>query len=54
MDSKWIVCVDCESKFEFTEGEQEFYRERSFQEPKRCKKCRVVRRQRRNSEGEVE
>ena len=33
-------CVDCDDKFWLTQGEQDFYRNKGYQEPKRCKNCR--------------
>ncbi len=40
MPDKTIKCVDCGNEFVFTEGEQAFYEEKGFHEPKRCKECR--------------
>ncbi len=41
MEDKKIVCVDCGKEFVFTVGEQEFYKEKGFEnEPKRCLDCR--------------
>lgn len=40
MPDKTLTCVDCGSEFTFTEGEQKFYEEKGFHEPKRCKSCR--------------
>jgi hypothetical protein len=37
---KVIKCVDCRTEFIFTKGEQEFYAQKGFGEPKRCKVCR--------------
>ena len=37
-----LVCRDCQSPFVFTEGEQEFFKQREYQTPKRCKKCRQL------------
>jgi len=38
---KTLICKDCNNEFVFTEGEQEFYAERGFQnDPQRCKVCR--------------
>jgi len=49
-EDKVLVCQDCGEEFVFTAGEQEFYHEKGFEnEPKRCKNCRVNRRDRRNS-----
>lgn len=40
MYDKEIKCVDCGKDFLFTSGEQEYYAEKKFSEPKRCKHCR--------------
>lgn len=40
---KTIVCKDCGKDFVFTAGEQQFYAEREFSEPVRCKECRDAR-----------
>ena len=40
---KIINCRDCRANFNFTEGEQKFYSERGYTEPKRCKGCRDAR-----------
>ena len=38
-----IVCLDCHQPFTWTGPEQEFYAERKFETPKRCRKCRKER-----------
>ncbi|MGC9333319.1 MAG: zinc-ribbon domain containing protein [Anaerolineae bacterium] len=38
-----LRCADCGSTFVFTAGEQAFYEERGFSEPKRCPSCRAAR-----------
>lgn len=43
MQDKIIVCKDCGKEFTFTAGEQEFYAEKGFNEPVRCKECRANR-----------
>lgn len=50
MADKKLICKDCGSEFLFTEGEQEFYKEKGFEnEPVRCPECRRARKnQRRN------
>lgn len=49
MPDKTIVCKDCGEEFVFTEGEQEFYKEKGFEnDPVRCAKCRKARKQERN------
>ncbi len=41
MTDKTIVCRDCGSEFVFSVGEQEFYKEKGFDnEPTRCAACR--------------
>ncbi len=39
-EDKTLNCSDCNNAFIFTAGEQEFFAEREFTEPKRCKECR--------------
>ncbi len=50
---KLLVCEDCGSKFVFDAGEQIFFKEKGFTEPKRCPTCRkkVRRRLRRRGRG---
>lgn len=38
--NKELTCSDCGETFTFTTREQEFFREKGFSEPKRCKNCR--------------
>ena len=46
MADKTLTCKDCGAEFVFTEGEQQFYAEKGFNnEPKRCKPCREKRKQ---------
>lgn len=40
MEDKKLKCVDCGKEFIFTARDQEFYTEKGFTEPKRCKECR--------------
>ncbi len=48
MEDKTIVCKDCNNEFVFTAGEQEFYAEKGFSEPVRCKTCRDAKKARNN------
>ena len=49
MADKMLTCKDCGSEFAFTEGEQEFYREKGFEnEPQRCLDCRRAKKAARN------
>ena len=44
MEDKKIICKDCEKEFIFTVGEQEFYKEKGFEnDPVRCPDCRRAR-----------
>ncbi len=44
MSDKTIVCKDCNADFVFTQNEQDFYREKGFEnEPLRCPDCRSAR-----------
>lgn len=41
MTDKTITCRDCGAEFVFSVGEQEFYKEKGFEnEPTRCPACR--------------
>lgn len=50
---KLLVCEDCGNQFVFDAGEQIFFKEKGFSEPKRCPTCRkqVRRRMRRRGRG---
>ena len=43
-----LTCVDCGRDFAFSASEQEFFRERGFDPPKRCKDCRRAKKERRD------
>ena len=44
---KTIKCSDCGADFTWTAGEQEFYTQKKLFPPKRCNKCRQIKKQRR-------
>lgn len=44
MPDEVIKCTDCRMDFTFTEGEQNFFAEKSLVAPRRCKICRQKRR----------
>ena len=49
MEDKKIICKDCGKEFIFTVGEQEFYKEKGFEnEPTRCISCRRAKKQQNN------
>lgn len=46
MADKNLTCKDCGADFVFTSNEQDFYREKGFQnEPQRCAGCRAAKKQ---------
>lgn len=45
---KTLTCADCGTQFIFTADDQEFYSQRGFTEPKRCRNCRSARRNERD------
>ncbi|MEG1583530.1 MAG: zinc-ribbon domain-containing protein [Anaerovorax sp.] len=50
MEDKKLICKDCGAEFTFTVGEQEFYKEKGFEnEPQRCPDCRAAKKRQRNN-----
>lgn len=43
-EDRQLTCIDCEVTFTFTRGEQYFYASKFLQQPKRCPRCRELRR----------
>lgn len=39
-----LVCMDCGCDFLWTAGEQKFFDDKGFTQPKRCKGCREEKR----------
>jgi CxxC-x17-CxxC domain-containing protein len=37
-----LTCSDCGQEFTFTAADQQFFQERGFSTPKRCKPCRMA------------
>jgi len=52
VEDREIECADCKDMFIFSGGEQEFYKKRGFQDPKRCKDCRQLRKEKKRDEEE--
>lgn len=49
MNDRTLKCKDCGSDFVFTAGEQDFYKEKGFEnEPTRCTGCRRAKKQQNN------
>lgn len=46
-EDKSILCIDCDSDFIWTAGEQTFFRDKNLQNPpKRCKECKKAKNER--------
>ncbi len=43
-ENRVLQCVDCDSPFDFTVGEQEYFWIKGLATPKRCPRCRKIRR----------
>ncbi|HYI25067.1 MAG TPA: zinc-ribbon domain containing protein [Thermomicrobiales bacterium] len=52
MSDRTLTCRDCGQEFVFTAGEQEFYQQRGFSEPQRCRSCRDQKKAQRNAGGD--
>ncbi|MEJ7711221.1 MAG: zinc-ribbon domain-containing protein [Pyrinomonadaceae bacterium] len=46
-----MTCVDCTAEFNWSAREQEFYAEKGFSAPKRCKPCKEARKAQRGDTG---
>ncbi|HPD02748.1 MAG TPA: zinc-ribbon domain-containing protein [Eubacteriales bacterium] len=52
MEDKTLTCKDCGAGFVFTVREQEFYKEKGFDnDPVRCPTCRRARKQQKSQGG---
>jgi hypothetical protein len=47
---KELICADCRGKFLWSAKDQEFFAEKGFSEPKRCKDCRQAKKEQRGGE----
>ena len=45
-ESKILSCKECGTDFEFTLGEQTFYKDKNFPDPVRCIPCRKTKKDR--------
>lgn len=48
-ETRELTCVECGETFEFSAEDQEFYATKGYSEPKRCPRCRMARKNMRNS-----
>lgn len=49
-EDKMLICIDCSAEFNHFARDQEYYISREFDEPKRCKPCRIENKARRKLE----
>ena len=47
---KELTCADCQGKFLWSAKDQEFFAEKGFSEPKRCKDCRQAKKEQRGGD----
>ena len=47
---KELTCADCRSEFVWSAEEQEFFQEKGYQPPKRCKDCRQAKKAQRGED----
>ncbi len=48
-----LTCQECGNEFTFEAGEQQFYADKGFGEPKRCRDCRNKKKDERRSNRKV-
>lgn len=46
MEDIKIKCIDCGEPFIFTTRDQQYYEEKGFVPPKRCRNCRAIKKDR--------
>lgn len=51
MPDQTLECKDCGDDFTFSEKDQDFYKSKQFEPPKRCKPCRDAAKKARQSQG---
>lgn len=52
MPDQTIQCTDCKQSFPFTEKDQQFFKQKNFLPPKRCKSCRAKRKAEKEGRGD--
>lgn len=45
LEDRTITCTECGNDFVWTAKDQDFYRRKGFQQPKRCQDCRKKKQQ---------
>ena len=40
--AQMLTCADCGVEFEFSDSEQQFFAEKGFSPPRRCRSCRAA------------
>ena len=52
-NDKHLTCADCGHDFVWSGEEQDFYKEKGYEQPKRCKPCRQAKKAQRGDRGEA-
>lgn len=52
LEPKEIKCEDCQNYFQFSAGEQQFYKRKGFKDPFRCSDCRDIKKRARETSGQ--
>jgi hypothetical protein len=47
-----LRCIDCGNNFSLSAEEQEFFKEKGYEQPKRCKACRQARKAERQQQDD--
>ncbi len=50
-EDKLITCIDCGEQFVHTYKAQQFFKEKGFSEPKRCKRCKAAKKAQQEARG---
>ena len=53
MPEKKLKCIQCGKEFTFYEEEQRWYASKGYIMPKRCKPCRIARREKKTARPEA-
>lgn len=51
-EDRQLTCGDCGEGYVWSAADQEFYKARGFEQPKRCKPCREAKKQERERGGQ--
>ena len=46
MPNEYLTCSDCQTEFEFSDRDKQYYEDKGYNPPKRCRDCREKKKQR--------